>query len=284
MADYTYQTRRKMTEDWVAHVKEKAGHLSKNEKQLLPGAAYHSVAQAPQDWMRGLFDSGKYQKLSDLYRGELPGLVKACVPEKLTEEFYYALDQMNQFQMTAGWYRRSVRSDSYRPFVYQSVQLLWAYARLEFYGGSLADILTGRIDPEQYDHARTERWSYAEMLAAQIDRKEEATIQAVKDILLGEGNTLMISHKLIRGIVMSKNTELYEILGKYCWRHAFRKGRGRLSVRRWMQAARRHFCICSVSLKKITWYDILPLNGQSAPGSESLMKKVRSVSLKSWFV
>lgn len=164
--------------------------------------------------MRGLLDSGKYQKLSDLYRGELPGLVKACVPEKLTEEFYYALDQMNQFQMTAGWYRRSVRSDSYRPFVYQSVQLLWAYARLEFYGGSLADILTGRIDPEQYDHARTERWSYAEMLAAQIDRKEEATIQAVKDILLGEGNTLMISHKLIRGIVMSKNTELYEILGK----------------------------------------------------------------------
>ena len=53
------------------------------------------------------------------------------------------------------------------------------------------------------------------MLAAQIDRKEEATIQAVKDILLGEGNTLMISHKLIRGIVMSKNTELYEILGKF---------------------------------------------------------------------
>ena len=106
MADYTYQTRRKMTEDWVAHVKEKAGHLSKNEKQLLPGAAYHSVAQAPQDWMRGLLDSGKYQKLSDLYRGELPGLVKACVPEKLTEEFYYALDQMNQFQMTAGWPKR----------------------------------------------------------------------------------------------------------------------------------------------------------------------------------
>ena len=30
MADYTYQTRLKMTEDWVAHVKEKAGHLSKN--------------------------------------------------------------------------------------------------------------------------------------------------------------------------------------------------------------------------------------------------------------
>ena len=39
MADYTYQTRRKMTEDWVAHVKEKAGHLSKNEKQLLPGGS-----------------------------------------------------------------------------------------------------------------------------------------------------------------------------------------------------------------------------------------------------
>ncbi len=94
----------------------------------------------------------------------------------------------------------------------------------------------------------------------------------------------MISHKLIRGIVMSKNTELYEILGKFLLAARFRKGRGRLSVRRWMQAARRHFYICSVSLKKITWYDILPLNGQSAPGSESLTKRARSVSLKSWFV
>ena len=273
-----------MTEDWVAHVKEKAGHLSKNEKRLLPGAAYHSVAQAPQDWMRGLLDSGKYQKLSDLYRGELPGLVKACVPEKLTEEFYYALDQMNQFQMTAGWYRRSVRSDSYRPFVYQSVQLLWAYARLEFYGGSLADILTGRIDPEQYDHARTERWSYAEILAAQIDRKEEATIQAVKDILLGEGNTLMISHKLIRGIVMSKNTELYEILGKFLLAARLQEG-ARQAVCETMDAGRPEAFLhlfgvieennlvrySSVKRAVSTWIGIFD-------------EKVRSVSLKSWFV
>lgn len=215
MADYTYQTRQKMTEDWVASAKAKGKFLSSREKQMLPKTAYHSVPEGPQEWIRGLLESGRYRSLSEIYRKELPGLVSACVPEGRDEEFYYALDQLNRFQMTAGWYRRSVRSDDYRPFVYRSILILWAYSRLNYYGGTLADILTGRTDPEKYDHARAQPWSYSGILAAQIDRNEQDAIRAVKDILLGEGNTLMISHELIRGIVMGSSRELYEILGKF---------------------------------------------------------------------
>ncbi|RAZ94287.1 hypothetical protein DK853_35935, partial [Klebsiella oxytoca] len=56
---------------------------------------------------------------------------------------------------------------------------------------------------------------YAEMLAAKIDRGDEESIQAVKDILLGEGNTAMLSHELIRSIVMSRNEDLYDLLGRF---------------------------------------------------------------------
>lgn len=215
MADYTYHTRRKMTEDCVAHIEKKASHLSSMETRLLSGLVDNSVPRMPYEWLSGFFDKNKDRTLSDIYRHELPGLVKTCVPEGKTEEFYCALDQMNQFQMTAGWFRRSVRSDSYRPFITQSVRLLWAYAMLDFYGGRLADVLTGKVDPEIYDHARTEQFFFSGILAAQIDQNDGDAVQAVKDILLGEGNTLMISYELIRGIVKSKSRELYELLGQF---------------------------------------------------------------------
>lgn len=215
MADYTYQTRRKMTENCVAHIRKKAAKLSSMETRLLAGLIDNSVPKMPYEWLAGFFDREKDRTLSDVYKDELAGLVKACVPEGKREEFYYALDQMNQFQMTAGWFRRSVRGKSYRPFIYQSVQLLWAYGMLDFYGAKLADILTGKVDPEIYDHARAGRFLFRGILAVQIDREDQEAIQAVRDILLGEGNTLMLSHELIRGIVMSKSRELYELLGRF---------------------------------------------------------------------
>ena len=96
--------------------------------------------------------------------------------------------------------------------------------RLKFYGAPLSDLLTGGAEPEMQDHARTEFFAYAGILAAQIDLGNEKTIQAVRDVLLGEGNTSMVSHELIRGIVMGKNQELYEILGKF---HACGEAAGR---------------------------------------------------------
>lgn len=215
MAGFTYQTRRKMTEDCVVHIKKKALHLSSMETRLLSGFHDNSVPKLPYEWLSGFFIENKDWTLSDVYRQELPGLVKACVPEGRAEEFYYALDQMNQFQMTAGWFRRSVRADSYRPFINQSVRLLWSYAKLDFYGGKLADVLTGRVSPEICDHARMEPFYFSGILAAQIDRNDPEAIQAVKDILLGEGNTLMLSYELIHGIVKSKSRELYELLGQF---------------------------------------------------------------------
>ena len=122
---------------------------------------------------------------------------------------------MNQYQMTAGWYRRSLRSGSYAPFAEQSVKILRGYSRLGFYGVPLSGLLTGNTQPEFYDHARNEYFSYAEILAAQIDLGNKETVQAVKDILLGEGNTAMLSHELIRGIVMSRDRELYDVLGRF---------------------------------------------------------------------
>ena len=215
MAEFTYQTRRKISEDWIAQTKQNAAGVSEQGRALLPSIHYHNIPRDTCQWMRKCLEDGTYRTLRELYEGQFQDLIDACIPKEQQEEFYYALDQMNQYQMTAGWQRRSVRSESYAPFVEGSIGLFRAYTRLNYYGVPLSDLLTGNAEPEIYDHARTEFFAYAGILAAQIDLGNENTMQAVEDILLGEGNTSMISHELIRGIVMSKNQKLYEVLGKF---------------------------------------------------------------------
>lgn len=214
---YTYETRRDLTKKWVAFAKAKADKKKFDEiaTKMLPDVSAYYIPQTAVKKMRELLQNGTYGTLSELYRGEFPAVVEACVPKEMQDEFYYALDEMNCYQMTRGWYRRSVRSGSYEPFVEKSVRLVRAFSKLEFYGGDLADILTGNVDPEIYDHARCEVFDYDAILAAQIDRGNRKIVEALKDILLGEGNTAMISHEMIRGIVMSKSEELYELLGKF---------------------------------------------------------------------
>lgn len=215
MAEFNYQTRRKLSETWIAGIKSKGAHLSEQEKKLLPDLYYYGISRDVCDMIREPLRNGKYKTLSELYRKEFKKLVDVCVRKEWQEKFYYVLDEMNCCQMTAGWFRRSLRSESYLPFAEHSLKLLWAYARLEFYGGNLADILTGNVTPEIYDHARNENFVYAGILAAQIDHGEEKTIQAVKDILFGENNTMMMSRELVLGIVMSKSKALYEDLGRF---------------------------------------------------------------------
>lgn len=215
MSEFTYETRRKLNETWVKEIRARGRHLSDREQDMLPDVYLYTVPQEACRYIRQLLEQGTYRTLSAVYQNEFHALMKVCVPEAYREEFCFALDEMNRYQMTAGWYRRSMRSESYAPFAEQSVKLLRAYARLAFYQADLSDLLTGAVTPEIYDHARNEYFPYANILAAQIDRGDEKTIQAVKDILLGEGNTAMISHELIRGIVMSKNEALYDVLGRF---------------------------------------------------------------------
>ncbi len=194
--------------------------LSKTERRLLPGLDREGhvsiyVDTEAHNWIVSLLVARDSRRLSDVYRQHLSRLVELCVEQSRQEEFYYALDEMNQYQMTSGPYRRSLRSESYTPFVDASVRLLWAYARLRFYGAKLWEVLSGKVPEEICRDAREESFSFGGMLAAQIDRREEKTIEAVEGILLGEQNTLMISHELIRGIVMSKSERLYEVLGKF---------------------------------------------------------------------
>lgn len=215
MAKFSYESRRKITQNFVKKYAKRGKNLSRQGKKLISSFSSYTAMVDVCGEIRQLLQHGTYWKLSDLYRNQFQDVVDICVGQARQEDFYCALDEMNSCQMTAGWFRRSLRSASYIPFVEDSVQLLCACAQLDFYGGDLADVLTGKVSEELYDHARNESFDFGWILAAQIDRGEERTIQAVRDILFGESNTLMMSRELVLGIVRSKNQKLYEDLGKF---------------------------------------------------------------------
>lgn len=50
---------------------------------------------------------------------------------------------------------------------------------------------------------------------------------------------------MIRGIVMSRDTGLYKVLGDFLLAARLQEGAGRRSVRPWMPAVRRHSFPCS---------------------------------------
>ena len=43
MAEFTYQTRKKITESWVNGLKEKGSHLSPQEKDMLPDVYGYTI-------------------------------------------------------------------------------------------------------------------------------------------------------------------------------------------------------------------------------------------------
>ena len=87
MPEYTYQTRRKLTETWIDACKQKAKHLSEWEQKMLPEPYVYATPQDVCQYMKSRLENGAYDTLRGLYKTEFAALVKVCVPEKKHEEF-----------------------------------------------------------------------------------------------------------------------------------------------------------------------------------------------------
>lgn len=214
MAGFDYNSRRKLMTNWAEWLKKQGFFLPSDQKQFLNIVDY-SVPDDAARWLTDLVKQHPDMTLGAIFKEYLGNLVHICVPEGREEEFYYAVDQLNQYQLTAGWYRRSVRGKSYLPFVQRSVKILWSYSWLKYFKVDVIDIWTGNASEETFDFAKVQRWNYAEILAARIDMGDEKTIQGIQDILFGENNTALLTYQIIMGIVMSKNEKLYKILGDF---------------------------------------------------------------------
>ena len=81
---------------------------------------------------------------------------------------------------------------------------------------------SGVADAETADFIKSDTYArklhmiqFDDILAARIDRSDAAVIDAVREALLSDNNTVLVTVPLIRGIVKSRNTELHDLLAKF---------------------------------------------------------------------
>lgn len=225
MAKYDYGTRREITIRRNEQLEQRMKKLTGNDKKLaqeVAGQAYAGHDLIGQ--IAGQFYQDKQKKPSEWFRqkGMLPGtrvhkaLLDAFVPTGYQESFLYIIDKLNQFPFTRGWYRRVVRTAGYGPQMRLVFSLLAAYEKLFYCGEDLTALIYKRLDEEKLDYMKNE-WNFYQnfslIYAAEIDRGNQAVIQAFEDLLYGENSAAYLDREMILGIFRSDNHKLHKMAG-----------------------------------------------------------------------
>lgn len=223
--EYTRESRVQLYEKFVAAWERKHWLMFPKTKKMAKQLEQMNLYQADRSFLVEARTQYKNAggTLSEFFRTHHRQLVQAFVDSSYVDDFYRILDKQNQFPYSGGLNRRTVRSESYAPFLEASFQLLRDYRTLAFYGGSLEKYLRNELSGELLDmknsgiyHVPGCRIRYLDnMLAARIDARDAGIIQLIKNMILGENNTAILTVEVIRGIVKSSDGTLHQLLADF---------------------------------------------------------------------
>ena len=193
------------------------------------------------------------RSLKEILYAECADLIDILVPRQYRDDFDYMLEQFANYQYSRSLFRPTVRTSDPAAHVLDAFGLMQAYKILGIYGVTPLEYLTERsesagsaeagysaeaggsapavkagsaaatgINDEFLDFKRSDTFArdlhmvqFDDVIAARIDRGDAAVIEAVKEAILSDNNTVIVTVPLIRGVVKSRNTELHELLAKF---------------------------------------------------------------------
>lgn len=244
--EYDYQTRREFEnrcyDKWKQKFQTKIAKLNGEKKKIF--RAIENVGQSSLKHDKDLkkFYEGYCRKvlgknqpfrmeydfqseefsLSQMMKNELADIVEIFVPEEFLEDYYHIIDEFVTYQYATGYTRRTVRTRGLDQHYIHAFGLMYGYTSFGFFHTSVADYITNHLTEEQIDYVRNS-YGYGkivtrymdDIIAARINAGDESVIQAIKDGVLSENNTVIVSVEMIRAVIKCKNTELHELLLKY---------------------------------------------------------------------
>ena len=237
---YDYNSRLKWEkeklEEWDRIHEKQIGRLSQQKRKLFdelfnfsdyPHCGFPVITKWGREKVKA--SAGKLTLKEILYK-ECPEIIDILVPELYREDFDYMLDQFAYFQYSRSLFRPTVRTTDPAAHMLDAFGLMQGYKVLGIFGITPLEYLTEKrtgygdtpIDAELLDFKRSDTFArklhmvqFEDILAARIDRNDTAVLDAVREAILSDNNTVMITVPLIRGIVKSRNTELHELLAKF---------------------------------------------------------------------
>lgn len=229
MAEMNWETRRKIAQKREEAFEKRREKLKGEERELalalnrgyfagseqlrkIQEEFYSHPEKKPSQWF---VPPGEKKSGLSVVRQEF---LNTFVPKPMQPSFLLIIDKLNQFPFARGWGRRSVRTAGYGPQIYEVFSLLKVYEKLFYFGQyKLEDYILGRLDEERLSYIRSEytfTFDFGYLYAAEIDRGNEAVIQALRDVIYSENNTSYLDREMIRGILRSSHKELQESLCK----------------------------------------------------------------------
>lgn len=162
--------------------------------------------------LRNTLNAEKRYRMADLFGGDRSAVLKHFLGERMTAKYLAWLEKLGSIPYTSGYYRRPVRSLDARLHVSVALDSLKDFLAIEASGLPLEILMEGgRTEQER---TFIDDIEYYHLMSVEIDAGNEAIIEKTKDIICGDNNAGRISYDLLRGIVASRNTGLYELEGK----------------------------------------------------------------------
>ena len=130
--------------------------------------------------------------------------------EALRKDLVAIAHNLADYPYTNRYTRRLVRSHDYHQHVGRIWTLVERLIRQRFSGLTVPQILRGAYDVEKYGSS----FLAPEQVAVWIDRGDEEVLSTIRDMLLSENNTKILTYDVFRAIFKAQSTELVELVGK----------------------------------------------------------------------
>ena len=130
--------------------------------------------------------------------------------EALRKDLVAIAHNLADYPYTSRYTRRLVRSHDYHQHVGRIWTLVERLIRQRFSGLTVPQLLRGAYDVEKYGSS----FLVPEQIAVWIDRGDEEVLSTIRDMLLSENNTKILTYDVFRAIFKARNTELVELVGK----------------------------------------------------------------------
>ena len=130
--------------------------------------------------------------------------------EALRKDLVAIAHNLADYPYTNRYTRRLVRSHDYHQHVGRIWTLVERLIRQRFSGLTVPQILRGAYDVEKYGSS----FLAPEQVAVWIDRGDEEVLSTIREMLLSENNTKILTYDVFRAIFKAQSTELVELVGK----------------------------------------------------------------------
>ena len=206
-------------EEMTAYLKKlKAGRksLDAQNKALLDALFFYKDEDGDPDydWDRIVEDfqrssRGKVCTAEDVLPPALYPAFDLMMGAELRADLVDIVQRLPDYPYTRGFYRRLIRSRDYHQHVERLWRLIEKLICQHIIGLRAAQLLRSDYDREQYGRDIL----LPEQVALWIDRGNAQVISIVRDMLLSENNTNILSYEVLCAIFQSRNAEFVELVG-----------------------------------------------------------------------